>query len=91
MTKVEKEIRSIEITDAKELIRKAIEEKYGSVTKFLNSEQGKKFGGVKIKPYLYSKGSINFSLMQKLCSHFGIGKFTRKIKVIREVNYFISE
>ena len=91
MAKIERKIKQVEITEVKELIRKAIEEKYGSVTTFLNSEQGKKFGGPKIKAYLYNKGSVNFSLMQELCKYFGVGNFSRKIKVIREVKYFILE
>ena len=86
-----KEIRNVEMTEVKEILRKVISEKYGGVTKFICTEQGKKLGGAKIRSYFYGKGAVNFALMQRLCKYFGIGHLTRKVKVIREIKYFISE
>lgn len=91
MPNIEKEKRAVEMTEVKELLRNVITEKYGGVAKFIASEQGKKFGGKKIRTYFYSKGSVNFELMQELCKYFGVGKLTRKLKVIREYSYFIEE
>lgn len=89
--KEKKEKRTVEITEVKEILRKVITEKYGGVAKFIATEQGKKFGGKKIRTYFYSKGSVNFELMQELCKYFGVGNLTRKLKVIREYSYFIEE
>lgn len=86
-----KEIRNIEMTEIKEMLRNVINEKYGGVTKFICTEQGKKLGGAKIRSYFYDKGAVNFALMQRLCKYFGIGSLTRKVKVIREVHYFIEK
>lgn len=91
MPNIEKEKRAVEMTEVKELLRNVITEKYGGVAKFIASEQGKKFGGKKIRTYFYSKGSVNFELMQELCKYFGVGNLTRKLKVIREYSYFIEE
>ena len=79
------------MTEVKELLRNVINEKYGGVAKFIATEQGKKFGGKKIRTYFYSKGSVNFELMQELCKYFGVGNLIRKLKVIREYSYFIEE
>lgn len=86
-----KETRNIEMTEIKEMLRKVINEKYGGVTKFICTEQGKKLGGAKIRSYFYDKGAVNFALMQRLCKYFGIGNLTRKVKVIREITYFIEK
>ena len=86
-----KEIRNIEMTEVKEMLRNVINEKYGGVTKFICTEQGKKLGGAKIRSYFYNKGSVNFELMQELCRHFGVGNLTRKLKVIREYSYFLEK
>lgn len=83
--------RGVEMTEIKEMLRKVIDEKYGGVTKFIATEQGKKLGGTKIRSYFYNKGSINFALMQRLCKYFGVGSLTREVKVIREITYFIEE
>lgn len=91
MPNIEKEKRAVEMTEVKELLRNIITEKYGGVAKFIASEQGKKFGGKKIRTYFYSKGPVNFELMQELCKYFGVGNLTRKLKVIREYSYFIEE
>ncbi len=91
MSNIEKEKRTVEMTEIKELLRKVVTEKYGGVAKFIASEQGKKFGGKKIRTYFYDKGSTNFELMQELCKYFGVGNLTRKLKVIREYSYFIEE
>lgn len=91
MPNIEKEKRAVEMTEVKELLRNVVTEKYGGVAKFIASEQGKKFGGKKIRTYFYSKGSVNFELMQELCKYFGVGNLTRKLKVIREYSYFIEE
>lgn len=84
-------MKTVEMTEVKERLRKIVTEKYGGVAKFIATEQGKKFGGAKIRTYFYSKGPVNFALMQELCKYFGLGNLTRKVKVIREYSYFIEE
>ena len=78
---------NIEFNQVRELIRKELVERYGGIAKFLNSEKGKEFGGIKIKIYLYNTGPENFDIISRLCVFLGIGKLTRKIVVSRNVSY----
>ena len=47
--------KEIKLDDLKILLRKKMTKKYGGVSKFLRSEDGSKFGGIKIKPYLCNR------------------------------------
>lgn len=78
------------INDVKGLIRKALIKRYGSVAKFLHSEDSEKFGGRKIRTYLYDTGPINFETLKSLASWLGIGNLERKIIVTRTFNYRIE-
>ena len=53
MIMLKKEIRNVEMTEVKEMLRKIIDEKYGGVTKFICTEYGKKLGGTKIRSVLF--------------------------------------
>lgn len=90
MAKVSKDGTSVEFNEVRGMLRKEIEKRYGSIPKFLNSEKGEEFGGAKIKVYLYDAGPVSFHIISRLCDYFGIGKLTRKIKVVRSVSYRLS-
>lgn len=78
---------AVEINKVRGLIREQLNERFGSVTAFLDSPAGKKFGGRKIRPYLYDTGAMNFTVISKLCEYLGIGTLTRKTVVIRTTSY----
>lgn len=82
---------NIELNAVREMVRKAIEEKFGGVAKFLHSEQGEKFGGMKIRPYLYGTGAVNYEVLRKLCAYLGIGILTRKVVVTRSYFYELNK
>lgn len=82
---------NIELNDVREMVRKSIEEKFGGVAKFLHSEQGKKFGGMKIRPYLYGTGAVSYEVLRKLCEYLGIGILSRKVVVTRSYFYQLSK
>lgn len=90
MARVTKEGEIVGFNEVRGMVRKEIENRYGGVSKFLNSEKGKEFGGMKIKIYLYDTGPVNFDIINKLCRYFGIGELTRKIVVSRAVSYRLS-
>ena len=87
MAKVRKSDTSVEFNQVRGMIRKEITERYGGISKFLNSEKGKEFGGIKIKIYLYDTGPVNFEVISGLCKFLGIGELTRKIVVSRCFSY----
>lgn len=80
----------IVLNDVKLRIRSAIEKQFGSVAKFINSEQGKKMGGQKIRVYLYDSGAVSFKTLAKLCEYFGIGTLTRTVEVQRIYRYQLT-
>lgn len=82
--------REISLDEIKLTLRNKMIKNYGSVPSFLESDYGKSVGGFKIRPYLYASGSINYSIISKLCDHFGIGNLSRKVEVIRKTTYYIS-
>lgn len=87
MARVTKDGAKIEFNQVREMVRKEIIEKYGSVAKFLHSEKGKELGGYKMKVYLYSTGPVNFDFIGTLCKFLGIGELSRKIVVSRSFSY----
>lgn len=76
--------------EIRQKVRSEIEKRYGGVAKFLNSDKGKEFGGMKIKPYLYDAGPKNFKVISSLCSFLGLGTFTQKVVVTRTYFYQIE-
>ena len=80
----------VEFEKVRKMVRKEIEKRYGNVAKFLKSENGKEFGGAKIKIYLYDAGPVNFDVISNLSKFLGIGELTRKIVVTRNVSYFLK-
>lgn len=72
-------------------LRMEMELKYGGVSKFLRSEDGAKFGGMKIKPYLYSSGAVSFRTLAKLYEFFGIGILTRKVVIKKTYHYYVDK
>lgn len=87
MARVSKKGEDIEFNKVRKMVRKEIEKRYGGVAKFLRTEKGIEFGGIKCKIYLFDTGPINFDFISKLCSFLGIGDFTRKIVVTRSFSY----
>lgn len=87
MAKVSKEGTVVDFNQVRELVRKELTERYGGISKFLNSDKGKEFGGAKVKTYLYDSGPVNFDVICKLCKFLGIGDLSRKIVVSRSFSY----
>lgn len=87
MARVTKEGMSVEFNQVREVVRKELIKRYGSVAKFLHSEKGKELGGYKMKVYLYSTGPVNFDFISGLCKFLGIGGLSRKIIVSRSFSY----
>ena len=83
-------VKDTDFSTVRKVVRSEIEKRYGGVAKFLHSDKGKEFGGLRIKPYLYDAGPINFKVISSLCSFLGLGEFTRKVEVIRNYSYQIE-
>ena len=79
----------ISLNEIKGSIRERIKAQYGSIDKFLRSEDGAKFGGLKIKPYLYPAGSPSYEVLKNLAEFFGVGTISRKLHVVKTTTYFI--
>ena len=77
----------IQFNEVRGMVRKELIERYGGIAKFLHSEKGKEFGGLKIKNYLYDTGPINYEVISGLCKFLGLGELTRKIVVSRSFSY----
>lgn len=80
----------VDINSVRSSIRKEIEKRYGSVAKFLHSEDSEKFGGRKIRCYLYDSGAINFKVIAALARWLGIGELKRDVIVTRNYKYVLS-
>ena len=81
------DVRDVEFSEVRKMVRTEIEKRYGGVAKFLHSDKGKEFGGLKIKPYLYDTGPTNFKVISSLCSFLGLGTFNQKVVVTRTYSY----
>lgn len=84
-------MREVDVIYIKKRILEEATKKFGGIMEFLRSEQGKKFGGEKIRCYFCDNGSISFSLLKDLCEYFGIGILSRKFVVLRKVIYQIED
>lgn len=83
--------KEIQLNDIKATLRKKMIKKYGSVVNFLRSEDGAKFGGLKIRPYLYSTGVTSFEPLKGLTEFFGMGTLTRKVVLEKTTTYYITK
>ena len=83
--------REVQINDVRALIRTALDKKYGSVAKFLHSKDSEKFGGRKIRCYLYDSGSVNYEVISNLAKWLGVGELKRSVIVTRSYKYVLSE
>lgn len=87
MARITKDGVSIEFNQVREMVRKEITERYGSISKFLHSEKGEELGGYRMKVYLCGTGPVNFDFISSLCKFLGIGELSRKIVVSRSFSY----
>lgn len=83
--------KKVEFNEIRGLIREELTKRYGGVSKFLHSEKGKEFGGIKSKIYLYDSGPVSFDVIKGLCKFLGIGELKRKIVVSRSFSYSLNE
>lgn len=83
--------REVEINAVRSSVRKEIEKRYGSVAKFLHSKDSEKFGGRKIRCYLYDSGAINFKVIADLAKWLGIGELKRDVIVTRSYKYVLLD
>lgn len=81
----------VNINDVRASIRRELEKKYGSVAKFLHHKDSEKFGGRKIRCYLYDSGSVNFEVISGLAKWLGLGELKRNVIVTRMYKYVLSE
>lgn len=80
----------VNINDVRASIRKELEKKYGSIAKFLHHKDSEKFGGRKIRCYLYNSGSVNFEVVAGLAKWLGLGELRRSVIVTRSYKYMLS-
>ena len=83
--------REVEINAVRSSVRKEIEKRYGSIAKFLHSKDSEKFGGRKIRCYLYDSGAINFKVIADLAKWLGIGELKRDVIVTRSYKYVLLD
>ena len=83
--------QEVDINDVRSSIRTEIEKKYGSVAKFMHHKDSEKFGGCRIRCYLYDSGSINFEVISELAKWLGLGELKRSVIVTRSYKYILSE
>lgn len=69
----------------------ALVDRYGSIGAFLHSDLCMKYGGPRIKPYLYSTGSRSVDIIGGLSAELGFGRLYKKTVVVREVRYFLEK
>lgn len=91
MPKVKNTPETIELNEVRSMVRTEIDKRYGSVAAFLRSKDSEKFGGKKIRCYLYDAGAKNFEVIAGLCKYFGIGTLTRETKVTRVSTYSLEK
>lgn len=87
MAKIRKACESVDINAIRTQIRKEIEKRYGGVAKFLKTPEGEKFGGKKIRCYLYDTGAVNYEIISTLAKFLGIGELKRELVVTRTYSY----
>nr|DAO11097.1 MAG TPA: hypothetical protein [Caudoviricetes sp.] len=80
----------VQIEDVKQQLREAIKERYGSVANFIKHEDSQKYGGVKLRTYLYDKGNNSLVALAPLCQMFEIGSLSKKVEVVRNVRYYLK-
>lgn len=83
--------REVEINAVRSSVRKEIEKRYGSIAKFLHSKDSEKFGGRKIRCYLYDSGAVNFKVIADLAKWLGIGELKRDVIVTRSYKYVLLD
>ena len=81
----------VNINDVRASIRSELEKKYGSIAKFMHHKDSEKFGGRKIRCYLYDSGSVNFEVISGLAEWLGLGELKRSVIVTRSYKYVLSE
>ena len=81
----------VSINDVRASIRSELEKKYGSIAKFMHHKDSEKFGGRKIRCYLYDSGSVNFEVISGLAKWLGLGELKRSVIVTRSYKYILSE
>lgn len=81
----------VEFNEIRSLVRAGLEKRYGSVAEFLKHKDSEKFGGRKIRCYLYDSGAKNFDVISRLCRYLGIGTMSREVKVIRTATYTLCK
>ena len=79
--------KEVNINDVRSSIRNEIAKRYGSVAKFLHHEDSEKFGGRKIRCYLYDSGSVNFEIISSMAKWLGLGELKRDVLVTRMYKY----
>ena len=81
--------QEVSLVDIRTSVRKEIVKKYGSVAKFLHSSDSEKFGGKKVRTYLYDTGPVNYQVIADLAKWLGFGELKRRIIVTRTYKYSI--
>lgn len=84
---VVEEVEEVDFNELRKSIRLKLIKKYGSIPNFLASPKGKELGGMRIRPYLYETGPVNYNITSKLCTFLNFGKLTRNLHVVRTFTY----
>lgn len=80
----------VEISDIRKKLIDRITDKYGSIWNFITSEDGEKFGGKKLQPYLSANGPISYNKFRALMKFFKMGNLQKETTVVRTTKYFLS-
>lgn len=80
----------VEISDIRKRLIDRIVDKYGSIWNFITSEDGEKFGGKKLQPYLSVNGPISYNKFRALMKFFKMGNLQKETTVVRTTKYFLS-
>lgn len=81
--------KNVDITTVKKEILAAIEKRFGTTKSFAETDFAKSLG-TNFRQYLYPSGPVNFLLLKKLYTYFGIGDLSRKVVVTRTLTYSVS-
>ena len=80
----------VEISEIRKKLVDKIVDKYGSIWNFITSEDGERFGGKKLQPYLSANGPISYNKFRALMKFFKMGNLQKETTVIRTTRYFLS-
>lgn len=81
----------VQLSEVRKQVRLAIKERYGSTTKFLETDFAKNLDSRHIRQYISDKGSVNAKVLAELCTHLGLGTLTAETRRITTTTYRLTK